>query len=279
MVKIYSRWTKFLHGLAFSFLTLLLIPFSAKAATITTGYGAIGDVQVGMIVGLSKTDNTKVEAVNSDRVTDSFGVIVNNTDSPITLSEEGQKVYVATSSKYDVLVSDQNGIINAGDYITVSAVNGIGMKADEFQSVVIGQATQSFTGASSPYFVSSASVADNSGKSKTLSIGKIQVNVGIAKNPLAKNVTDAPEVLRRAGQTIAGRAVTAPRLYISLILLIIFSDIAASIIYSAVRSGFIAIGRNPLSKRLILKGIFQMVLIALIILFAGLFGVYLILRL
>jgi hypothetical protein len=178
-----------------------------------------------------------------------------------------------------VLVSDQNGSIRAGDYITLSSVSGIGMLADEFESVVIGQAIQPFEGSSSPSFLSTASVSDNRGKSRNINIGRIQVNVGITKNPLAKNVTDAPEILRRAGKTIAGKSVTAPRLYVALIMLIIFTDIAASVIYSAVRSGFIAIGRNPLSKALIFRGIFRMVLVALIILFAGLLGVYLILRL
>ena len=269
---------KFFNALGPGMLLLTLFATSAHATTITTGYGTSSDVQVGMIVGLSKTDSTKIEAINADNVTDAFGVVVNNNDSPLTLSAEGQKVYVATGGSFDVLVSDQNGSIRAGDYITVSAVNGIGMRADEFESVIIGQATQAFEGSSSPSFLSIAQVSNNTGKVQSINIGKIQVNVGVAKNPLAKNVTDAPEILRRAGQTIAGRSVTAPRLYVAVILLVIITDIAASVIYSAVRSGFISIGRNPLSKRLIFRGIFQMVLVALIILFAGIFGVYLILR-
>lgn len=248
-------------------------------ASITTGYGAVGDVQLGMIVGLSKSDASKVEAINNERINEAFGVAVNTNDSPLTLSGENQQVYVASSSKYAVLVSDQNGKIRPGDYITLSSISGIGMRADEFQSVVIGQATGEFSGKDSPSYVSTTQVRDNKGRLITINIGKVDVNIGIVKNPLSKNVTDAPEILRRAGQTIAGRTVTAPRLYISLTLLIIVSLTSSSIIYSAVRSGIISVGRNPLSKKLIIRGIFQMVMLALIIFLVGMFGVYLILRL
>jgi hypothetical protein len=279
MASITISGKKFLT-LIFSFiLGASFFATSALAASITTGYGSVGDVQVGMIVGLSKVDSTKVEAINSSRVNEAIGVTVNNNDSPITLSGENEQVFVANTSEYTVLVSDQNGRIRPGDYITLSSISGIGMRADEFQSVVIGQATQEFLGRDSASYLSSTQVKDNAGNTKNINIGKVKVNIGIAKNPLAKNVTDAPEILRRAGQTIAGRAVTAPRLYISLVLLVIVSAISASVIYSAVRSGIISIGRNPLSRKLIIRGIFQMVLVSLIIFLAGMFGVYLILRL
>lgn len=272
------RWFN-LAGFVLLLLAFLLTPINAlRAASITTGYGTSGDVQIGMIVGLVKDDSTKVEAINSDRITEAIGVAVNNTDSPITLSGEDQKTYVAGSSKYAVLVSDQNGSIRAGDYITLSSLNGIGMRADEFQSVVIGQATQEFKDKNSSTYISTTTVKDNRGNDKNINIGKVEVNIGIVKNPLARNVTDAPEILQRAGKTIAGRAVTAPRLYIALVLLILVSAISASVIYSAVRSGMIAVGRNPLSRRLIVRGIMQVVVVALIIFFTGLFGVYLIIR-
>lgn len=263
---------------ALTFGVLLASTASVKSTSITTGYGTSGEVQIGMIVGFVKGDGTKVEAINSDRINEAIGVAVNNADSPITLSGQDQRTYVASSSKYSVLVSNQNGSIRTGDYITLSSISGIGMRADEFQSVVIGQATQEFKDLNSSTYVSTTTVKDNKGNDKTINIGRIEVNIGIVKNPLAKNITDAPEILQRAGKTIAGRSVTAPRLYIALVLLILVSAISASVIYSAVRSGMISVGRNPLSRRLIIKGILQMVVVALIIFFVGLFGVYLIIR-
>ena len=55
--------------------------------------------------------------------------------------------------------------------------------------------------------------------------------------------------------------------------------IAGSLIYSAVRSSLIAIGRNPLSKKSIIRGLFQVVIIGLMVFLSGIFGVYLLLRL
>jgi hypothetical protein len=278
MGKLYKKCNSLLASFIFSVVVVISIGSSALASSITSGYGANTDVQIGMIVGLVRGDSNKVEPINSDRTVEAIGVAVNNNDSPITLSGENQKVYVASSSKYAVLVSDQNGSIKEGDYITLSSLSGIGMKADEFQSVIIGQAAQEFNGRSSASYLSTTKVSNNKGKQRDINIGRIEVNIGIVKNPLVKNVTDAPELLQRAGKTIAGKSVTAPRLYIALTLLILVSAIASSVIYSSVRSGIISIGRNPLSKRLIIKGILQMVLIAFIIFIAGLFGVYLIIR-
>ena len=274
----FYRWLKTVGASLATASLLASFTLPAVASSITSGYGTSGEVQIGMIVGLVKGDSTKVEAINIDRITEAIGVAVNNSDSPITLSSENQKTYVASSSKYSVLVSDQNGSIRPGDYVTLSSISGIGMRADEFQSVVIGQATQDFSGTTSPSYVSTTEVKDNKNRIKKINIGRVEVNIGIVKNPLAKNVTDAPELLQRAGKTIAGHSVTAPRLYIALVLLILVSAISASVIYSAVRSGIISVGRNPLSRRLIVRGIFQMVLVALIIFFTGLFGVYLIIR-
>lgn len=278
MKYLLQRWYGILWVLSLGIGSLMWPLTTVNSASITTGYGTSGEVQIGMIVGFTKNDTSKVEAINIDRVTDAIGVAVNDADSPITLSGQNQKTYVASNSKYAVLVSNQNGPIRTGDYITLSSISGIGMRADEFQTVIIGQATQEFTDKNSSTYVSTTTVKDNKGTDKTINIGRVEVNIGIVKNPLAKNVTDAPEILQRAGKTIAGRSVTAPRLYIALVLLILITAIAASVIYSAVRSGMISVGRNPLSRRLIIKGIIQMVVIALIIFFTGLFGVYLIIR-
>jgi hypothetical protein len=51
------------------------------------------------------------------------------------------------------------------------------------------------------------------------------------------------------------------------------------ILYSGVRNTLISIGRNPLSKKTIYKGLIQIILMGLIIFITGLFGVYLLLKL
>ena len=55
--------------------------------------------------------------------------------------------------------------------------------------------------------------------------------------------------------------------------------VSGALIYSGVRSGMIAIGRNPLSKKSILRGIVQVIIVAITIFLIGIFGVYLLLKL
>jgi hypothetical protein len=86
-------------------------------------------------------------------------------------------------------------------------------------------------------------------------------------------------VLRRAGEIIAGKPVSPVRVYMALLIVAVTGAIAASLTYSAVQSGLLAIGRNPLGKSAIIKGMFQVVIIALMVFIAGIFGVYLLLKL
>ena len=71
--------------------------------------------------------------------------------------------------------------------------------------------------------------------------------------------------LRRASELIAGKPVNPVRVYLSLVILAMAALISGSLIYSAVRSALIAIGRNPLSKKSIIRGLFQVVLIGLMV--------------
>jgi hypothetical protein len=61
--------------------------------------------------------------------------------------------------------------------------------------------------------------------------------------------------------------------------MVIAGAVSGSLIYSGIRSGMIAIGRNPLSKKSIVRGIIQVVIVGLIIFLVGVFGVYLLLKL
>ncbi|MGH7241234.1 MAG: hypothetical protein ACREGB_02995, partial [Candidatus Saccharimonadales bacterium] len=148
---------------------MLLLPVTAQAATsktsaktpstntvgngstsqaVTQGYGSDTVLQNGMIVKLSDKDSSKVEPLTTDTVTKMQGVVVAANDATVTIGSDGNKsqVFVATFGHYDVLVSNQNGPIKAGDYITISALAGVGMKVDTTQPTVLGKATADFTG-------------------------------------------------------------------------------------------------------------------------------------
>lgn len=261
-------------------LTLLIVCCritSASAQTVTQGYGADSVLQRGMIVRLDKNDTTKVVLAKADEAEYIHGVVVNANDAPVTLSSDGQKVFVASVGRYDVLVSNQSGPIKNGDYITISSLDGIGMKAGQTQSTIVGKALADFDGSSG--VISNTAAKTDNGKTQNVAIGRIAVDIGVGHNPLQKSESNVPEVLRKATTSIANKPVSAARAYLSIVVFIATAAIAASILYAGIRSSIVAIGRNPLSRRSISKGLIQVILTSVIIFISGLFGVYLLLKL
>ena len=171
------------------------------------------------------------------------------------------------------MVSEQNGQIAKGEYITISSIAGVGMKYDESQPVVIGRAVEDFN--DSKEVIGTVDV-----DGRKANIGRIKADIAVAKNPLQKN-TDArvPQFFSNTAEAIANRPVNSVRIYASLIIFIITSIIAIVVLYGGIRSGIISIGRNPLSKKSVIKAMLQVVVIGLSIFLSGVFGVYLLLKL
>lgn len=261
----------------------LFCVFAAKAVAqnVTQGYQSETPLQKGIIVQLKKGDGSKVEPLTQSSDASMLGVVVSASDSPVSLSSNGnmQQVFVANYGRYDVLVSNQNGPITTGDYITISSLNGVGMKAQPAQTVVLGKALAGFDGQTK--VESSASLTDSLGNKKTVTLGRIPVDISISRNPLFEPETPpgVPRILEKAAQIVTDRPVGAVRIYAGLGVLLLSIIIAGSILFAGVRSGMTAIGRNPLAKHSIVRNLITVTLIALIIITIGLLAVYLLLRL
>lgn len=266
-------------GIAAIFLALLFVASIARAQTVTQGYGADSVLQRGMIVGLKKDDLRKVEPINADQFDRIHGVVIGANDAAVLLGNDNEKVYVASGGRFSVLVNNQNGDINPGDFVALSAISGIGTKAGDHDPIVLGKAIEAFKSSDSAQVIGTAKVKNTNGKDEDIKIGRVLVDVSIGKNPLLKNDNTLPTALKRASEIIAGKAVSPVRVYLSLTILTMAALISGSLIYSAVRSSLIAIGRNPLSKKSIIRGLFQVVIIGLMIFLSGIFGVYLLLKL
>jgi hypothetical protein len=231
-----------------------------------------------MLVSLKDGDPTKVEPADDGNAKRLHGLVVNPNDAPVTLSNEAQKNFVATVGRYEGLVSDQNGAVKAGDYITVSKVRGIGMRVDTKSENVIGKALEDFDGKSN--VLSTTDLKDNGGVTQKVNIGRIMLDIGIGANPLAKpEEVNLPGFLKKATEAIAQKSVSPLRVYISLAILAASVAIAGSMLYAGVRSSMISIGRNPLSKQSITKSLMQVILTSFIVFIIGIFGVYLLLKL
>ncbi len=248
-----------------------------SAQSVTRAYGSDQVLRRGMIVGLDEKDGSKVVPIDTTKISSILGVVVNPNDSPISVSADNKQIFVATSGRYDVLVSDQEGAIAATDYVTLSAIGGIGMKATDEQRNILGRAITEFDGVHN--VLSTASLTDGKGGQRPVHIGTISVEVAVAKNPLAKSDNGAPLLLNKAAEAIAGKAVSALRLYLSAIIFIVGTIIAGVILYAGIKSGIISIGRNPLSKKSIVKSVTGVYFLSLIVFVISIIAVYLLLKL
>ncbi len=259
----------------------------AKAETkdisgeVTQTYNAEPSVQIGMLVKLKDKGGDTIIPVNSDKAEDILGVVIPANNAKIVLTSETAKqkqVLVANTGPMSVLVSNQNGPVKSGDYLSVSAVAGVAMKADEGQQFVIGRATSDFNGTSG--IIGSLKLKDTLGKENNVSIGRVKVDLRIASNPLfQKSASFVPAFAAKAAASIADKPVSVARIYLGMAVLGVTATITSIVMYSGIRSGMIAVGRNPLSKKSIMRSLFQTVIAGLIIFLAGVFAVYLLLKL
>jgi hypothetical protein len=254
-------------------LALLLLVFAAlvsvsHADTIVRGFKTKGSISPGIIVEFAPNSTDTVEASSANNPTKIYGVVIDPSQAPVTVQKTGEQVFVATGGNYPVLVSTENGAIKAGDYISISSIDGIGAKAQD-EPTVLGKAVENFDGKSNTI----TTTTDGH------QIGRISVSIIPGKNPLVKDNVAIPSPLKRLGQAIAGKNISALRIYAALGIFVITAIVALSVLTVGIKAGITAIGRNPLSKKSILRALLQVVTVSILVFLVGMLGVYLLLRL
>jgi len=114
-------------------------------------------------------------------------------------------------------VSDINGAIKTGDKITASPISGIGMKA-KTSTQIVGTAQSNLNDSQT----TEKSVKDSTGKSQSVKIGLIAVQVNVTTTPYPR--TDwarGTAFLLNLGSAIAGKDVSALRVVIGFFAMLI----------------------------------------------------------
>jgi hypothetical protein len=245
------------------------------------GYATDTPLDNGTIVQLSGTDPTVVKIATQANLSNMFGVTVDRSQLLLASSNDALKneVFVAVSGTYSALVSNQAGTIAVGDYLTMSSVNGVLMKAGTEEKTVFGRATEAFDGKG--VTLGTTTLKDTTGKdNKTVILGSIPVTVDIKHNPNDKTTkVNVPDWLERIGVAIAEKQVSPIRIYLSMGITGLSIITAIAMLYSGIRNSVISIGRNPMSKKSIFRALAQVIITSLLILVIGLFAVYLLLKL
>lgn len=256
------------------FLSCLAIPLSVFAVTqISQSYSTDDKLSLGSIVSLVNNSSEQVVAAASNNVGNLLGVVINQGNSVLSLSngKEGQ-AEVATNGILQVLVSDINGSISAGDHITASPIAGVGMKAST-NVRVLGTAQGSLsndTGSQQKY-------TDDKGVEHSVLIGEIPVLINVSYYFKEPDKTLVPTAIQNIANTLAGKEVSPLPIIISSGIFIVTIVVVAIIIYSMVRSGVISVGRNPMSQSAIYRDIIQLSALVLVILAVGMIAIYLVL--
>lgn len=275
---------------------LLLMPATVLAAdkqtntsasslqSVAQAYKASETLRPGFIVQPDTKNQGSVALATYADSKKLFGVVVAPNSAAVSLSSTdpgtaaGNQVYVVTSGRYYVLVSNQNGSIGAGDPISVSAISGIGMKADTSQATILGRAVGTFDGKNN--VASVAKLKTSKGAEIQAAIGSVQVDIGVAKNPLlVTNSSGVPQFVQKAAISVVGKPINASQLYVSIAIMLAGFGITAALMYGGIQSGMMAIGRNPLAKQSIMRNMIQVVITGLLIFIGCLVAVYLVLKL
>ena len=258
----------------------LVSPSTYAETSSVQAYTSDAKIDNGTIVQLDASNPSKVKVATDANLQNMFGVTVDRSQLLITSSNEGSasQVYVAVSGTYTTLVSTQGGPISPGDYVTLSAINGVAMKASTDQKTVFGRATASFDGKG--VTLATTTLTDSAGTTKTVQLGSIPVMINIQRNPNDKSTkVDVPNALQRVGLAIAEKEVSPVRIYLSAAIAAFSIIVALVIMYAGVRNGVISIGRNPLAKKSIYRTLFEVILTGILVIVVGLFAVYLLLKL
>ncbi len=245
-------------------LSISLLGLQTSAATVTQAYKTHKKLAKGTIVSLDKGASLVVEA-NRQNLSNLYGVVVEKGDLSFGQTNEASNTtVVANAGVVETLVSTSNGSIDSGDPITVDAITGVGEKATK-SGRIIGVAQDKLDSESSNSQVFTLG-ADNSPVKVGLIPVKIEVrNYDITSGQVFAASGKSRNKLLQVADSVAGKQVKPYALIISGLVLLFGIFLATFMIMSSGYASLIAIGRNPLAEKKIVRSLIRMLLAAVII--------------
>lgn len=240
----YRRLRLFISGITSLLVLSGLAPAGASSANISKSYHSTGKIDNGSIVSLDAQKTDYIEAANSNNGVRLLGVAVASDDSLLAVDPTAGDVQVATSGNAGVLVSTLNGDIKVGDQIAVSPFSGIGMKSTA-GSHIIGLAQTDLNANSEG--ATTQEVTDKDGKTRTIHVGLIRLTIGIGTDT-TNGSGPTLNTLQKIAQSLTGHVVSTARVVVSLVVALVALLTLVTLIYGAIYSSIISIGRNPLAK-------------------------------
>lgn len=233
--------------------------------TVATSVEIQGEnIKKGMIV---TNDGRNVTLTNVSYDPNMFGIVAESPAITLGKKDEAMSYPIATSGNVPVLVSNANGSIRRGDYITSSSVPGIGMRAT-VPGRAIGVALQNPVNSSADYNLVMISL-----NSEYLSATALNRTGDLEGNP------DTYEQSQFGDSLLEPKLLSSVKFVSSGIIAII--SFAGGIIYyiQISKKEVEALGRNPLASQTIQKNMLFHGIIVVLICLGGLLMAYGVLQL
>ena len=268
------RHAGMVRGLASGMMGLTLVLLATPAlASLSQGFATATPIATGSLVSLDPKSSGSVVVADLNNAARLFGVAVAPASADISLGSGDGQIQVATTGSAATLVSTAGGNIKVGDAIAVSSVAGVGQKAVG-KSRVIGTAQADFAGGDG----STRRTVDTGSGNKEVFIGQVPIVIAVTTYIKEDSQTyTVPNWLQRYANVLAGgRDVSPVRIIIAALILLVSLISVTVLLYAAVRNSIISIGRNPLSRGSVFKGLIQVVVVAAIILGVAIGAMFLI---
>lgn len=252
---------------------IVLAAPGVMSAAISQGFTSTVKLLPGTLAALKNNQSNEVVAANTENSEGIVGVIITSNDATLAVNATSS-AQVATSGSTIVFVTDIAGPIKAGDKITASPLEGVGMRATDSIKIV-GVAEADFNvGADT----AKQTVTSRDGQSHAVNVGSIPVQVQVAYYTAPKESTIIPVFLQQLSNTIAGKQVSPLRILLGTLIILAALVTVTIMLFSAVRVSILSVGRNPLAGKEIYKGLFQVFGMSIVILGVSVGITYLIMR-
>lgn len=267
---------KLSKSLIFIFVAYLFLDLSSFSyAAISQGYQTDAELAPGHIVSIDRDRVNFVIKANSDNAEDVLGVVSSEEGALLQMPSEGSNVEVITSGEADILVTDIDGAIRAGDKITPSPISGAGMRAIS-ASRVIAVALEGFS--SDIEGAQGVTIQDASGNDKNISVGIIRAQIGVHDYiPQSEGKNIVFVTLQEAAQAITGRNVSVAKALIAAGIMLSTLIVVVMLLAGAIQGSMLSLGRNPLAKKTIFSTLFKFIALSTGIFVGGVFVAYFIL--
>lgn len=252
---------------------------TTAAAAVSQGYNTNDKtIVVGMAVAIvdsSNTDGTTkgvVEKSSLSHADKTLGIVVNPSTDPVLVGSADQQVFIATTGTVPGYVTDLNGAVKKGDFVGPSPIQGVLMKAANGSKGVIGVATEDYPTAGQKI----VNVTTAGGQKTQAGVNLVRINLDVKLSNTSTG--DGKTILLRVGESVAKHPVSTTQVIAVIVILVLMIVVEGGIVYGAISSSMISLGRNPMARKSIFLGLGQVAVLVGIVLALGVGSIYLVLR-